>query len=61
MILETEFDFVKKILSLYNTYVCLALSLKEKGCQCISNRLLMIVGASMCEAGVVYVGSMPHL
>ena len=29
---------------------------KETGGQCISNGLLMIVGASACEYGVVYVG-----
>ena len=32
--------------------------LKEKGGQCIWSGLLMIVGASTCEVGVVYVGTM---
>ena len=35
--------------------------LKEKGGQCISNGLLMIVGPSTCEVDVVYVGITLHL
>ena len=36
-------------------------SFQEKGGRCISNGLLMIVGAGVCEVGVVHVGIMSHL
>ena len=52
-----DFGVFRKVPS-QNTY---RFRVKEKGGQYISNGLLMIVGASTCEVGVVYVGIKSHL